>query len=123
MKKTISTIIISLLFIATAFSQQKNIVDTYLTANKKVKVEFYQTNDLYYSEVVWKAEDAGKDVNVGDILIKDLKYNSKLQQYDCGILTAKGKTLDCIIKFHNTNQIKVFMKYGFIKKEVIWTRV
>lgn len=123
MKKTISTIIISLLFVATAFSQQKNIVDTYLTANKKIKVEFYQTNDRYNCKVVWKAEDADKDVNIGDVIIENLVYNSKLKQYENGTLTAKGRTLDCMILFLNTNQIKIFMRYGFIKKEVIWTRV
>jgi hypothetical protein len=72
---------------------------------------------------VWKAEDADKDVNIGDVIIENLVYNSKLKQYDDGILTAKGRTLDCMILFLNTNQIKIFMRYGFIKKEVIWTRV
>lgn len=123
MKKTISTIIISLFLVVTAYSQQENIVGTYLTANKKMKVEFYQTNGQYNAKVVWKAKDADKDVNIGDVIIKDLTYNSKLKQYESGILTAKGRTLDCMILFLNTNQIKIFMRYGFIKKEVIWTRV
>lgn len=123
MKKTISIIVISLFFVVTCYSQQENIVGTYLTANKKMKVEFYQTNCQYNAKVVWKAEDADKDVNIGDILIKDLAYNSKMKQYDDGTLTAKGRTLDCMILFLNANQIKIFMRYGFIKKEVIWTRV
>jgi hypothetical protein len=72
---------------------------------------------------VWKAEDADKDVNIGDVIIENLVYNSKLKQYENGTLTAKGRTLDCMILFLNTNQIKIFMRYGFIKKEVIWTRV
>lgn len=123
MKKIVSTIIISLFFVVSAYSQQENLVGTYLTANKKMKVEFYQTNGQYNAKVVWKAEDADKDVNIGDILIKNLVYNSKLKQYENGTLTAKGRTLDCMILFLNTNQIKIFMRYGFIKKEVIWTRV
>lgn len=112
-----------LFFAISSYSQQNNIVGTFLTANKKMKVEFYQTNGQYNAKVVWKAEDADKDVKIGDILIKDLAYNSKMKQYDDGTLTAKGRTLDCMILFLNANQIKIFMRYGFIKKEVIWTRV
>jgi len=123
MKKTISTIVILLFFAVSVYSQQENIVDTYLTANKKMKVEFYQINGQYSAKVVWKAEDADKDVNIGDVIIENLVYNSKLKQYENGTLTAKGRTLDCMILFLNTNQIKIFMRYGFIKKEVIWTRV
>ena len=123
MKKTIGTIVILLFFAVSVYSQQENIVDTYLTANKKMKVEFYQINGQYSAKVVWKAEDADKDVNIGDVIIENLVYNSKLKQYENGTLTAKGRTLDCMILFLNTNQIKIFMKYGFIKKEVIWTRV
>ncbi|HXK82657.1 MAG TPA: DUF2147 domain-containing protein [Bacteroidales bacterium] len=123
MKKTIGTIVILLFFAVSVYSQQENIVDTYLTANKKMKVEFYQINGQYSAKVVWKAEDADKDVNIGDVIIENLVYNSKLKQYENGTLTAKGRTLDCMILFLNTNQIKIFMRYGFIKKEVIWTRV
>lgn len=113
-----------MLFAISSYSQQNNIAGTFLTKNKKMKVEFYQTTKgKYNAKVVWKAKDADKDVNIGDVIIKNLTYNSKLKQYEDGTLTAKGKTLDCMVLFIDTNQIKIFMRYGFIKKEVIWKRI
>ena len=124
MKKTISIKVILLFFAISCYSQQNNIAGTFLTKNKKMKVEFYQTTKgKYNAKVVWKAKDADKDVNIGDVIIKNLTYNSKLKQYEDGTLTAKGKTLDCMVLFIDTNQMKIFMRNGFIKKEIIWTRV
>lgn len=113
-----------MLFAISCYSQQNNIAGTFLTANKKMKVEFYQiTNGKYNAKVVWKDKDADKDVNIGDVIIKNLTYNSKLKQYEDGTITAKGRTLDCMVLFLDTNQMKIFMRNGFIKKEIIWTRV
>ena len=124
MKKTISIKVILLFFAISCYSQQNNIAGTFLTANKKMKVEFYQiTNGQYNAKVVWKDKDADKDVNIGDVIIKNLTYNSKLKQYEDGTITAKGRTLDCMVLFLDTNQMKIFMRNGFIKKEIIWTRV
>ena len=127
MKKLINILVLVLLFSVKTYGQSEkcDLQGIWLTNNKTLKIEFYKPNDTYQAKVIWKSEDADSDVNVGDIIIKGLKYNSSKNKYEDGTLRAKGTKLDCEILCANANEIEILMWIGFIKvkKDVVWTRV
>jgi ribosomal protein S8E len=125
MRKIISIAAIVLLVSFKSFGQtdKDGIKGTWLTYNKQLKVEFDKLNDGYQAKVVWKSEDADKDIKIGDVIIINLKYNPAEKKYVDGTLMAKGTKVDCQVQRVNEKTIKIIMSKGFLKKEVIWTRI
>lgn len=125
--KTFKLIIIILItFTVSGIAQYKKPTLTqgvWLTNNKENKIEFYKENDKHFARLIWKDPNSDNDTKVGDVVIENLKYNSNTNTYTEGTLIWGSKKLDCEIHSVSESEITVKMKYGFVKKEVIWTNL
>jgi len=116
MKKFISVTIISL--IAISLSAQEMTAGVWLTGEENTHIETYQKNGLWYGKIVNSDNPKAK---IGKIILKDFvqaddKWKGKLYA------AKRDKLMDAVI-IPSSDELKITVYAGFLKKKLTWTRV
>lgn len=102
-------------------SNPDDILGKWINSDGNRKMEIYKDDNNYFGKIIW-LKDSDDKAKVGDIILKDFKYEEdewKGKIY----FSAKKRDMSGTITMEDSTTIKITAKIGLFGKSKEWKRV
>jgi uncharacterized protein (DUF2147 family) len=133
----ISISVVLILVCQNLYAQANKIIGTWLTEDKKGKIQIYQQGNLYFGKIIGGDQPERLDTNnpdaklqsrklTGMIILSNFEYDGK-DTWENGKIydPDNGKTYSCLMKLKNANSLEIrgYVGLSIFGRTSVWTRI